>query len=337
MTSTTGAATEASTSPATTDAATTDAATTDAATTGEPDDTTGGPADDLSPKVYPADDPRIHYTGRIEFGDPASATFSAPRVYVTARFRGVSAAVHLEDQFVWDVNRNFYEVVVDGAAVMKLAPEKGVTRYVVATGLANTTHTITLVKRTESALGWCKFKGFEFEGELDEPPPRPARRMAFIGDSITVGSGNEAANNSLECSADAYGNPGGWGQPYHNNWRSYGAVAARSLGAEYHVTAVSTEARWMVASKGPRATPALIAAVEQHARAAALDRLAEVSRPRREPASEDEWWEFSEAAARIVPGAELSRFGGVRRTLRLRAADPTWIAHMAPLGDWCLG
>ncbi|MCY0993438.1 SGNH/GDSL hydrolase family protein [Nannocystis sp. ILAH1] len=63
--------------------------------------------------------------------------------------------------------------------------------------------------------------------------------MAFIGDSITVGSGNEAANNSPECSADSYGNPGGWGQPYHNNWRSYGAVAARSLDAEYHVTAVS--------------------------------------------------------------------------------------------------
>jgi hypothetical protein len=98
-----------------------------------------------------------------------------------------------------------------------------------------------------------------------------------------------------------------------------------------------TEARWMVASKGSRATPALVAAVEQHARAAALDRLAELSRPRREPASEDEWWEFSEAAARIVAAAELSRFGGVRRTLRLRAADPTWIAHMAPLGHWCLG
>lgn len=98
-----------------------------------------------------------------------------------------------------------------------------------------------------------------------------------------------------------------------------------------------TDAQWTVASKGPRATPALIAAIEGHARAAELDRLAQVSRPRSEHADDDDWWEFSEAAARIVLEVELSRIGGVRRLLRLRAADATWIAHMLPLGDWCLG
>ncbi|MFY0533570.1 hypothetical protein [Nannocystis pusilla] len=98
-----------------------------------------------------------------------------------------------------------------------------------------------------------------------------------------------------------------------------------------------TDAKWTVASQGPRATPALIAAVEGHAHAAELDRLAEVSRPRREHASDDDWWEFSEAATRIVREVELSRIGGAHRTLRLRAADPSWIAHMAPLADWCLG
>ncbi|MFY0532575.1 hypothetical protein [Nannocystis pusilla] len=78
--------TGATTTGATTTGATTGASTTAAPTTGEPDDTTGGPADDLSPKVYPADDPRIQYTGRVDFGDPASPTFSAPGVIVCVVF-----------------------------------------------------------------------------------------------------------------------------------------------------------------------------------------------------------------------------------------------------------
>lgn len=214
--------------------------TTDAeATTDDPPDPTGEPADDLSPKTYAADDPRIQYTGRIDFSDPKTPTYSAPGVHLRVRFNGIAAAVEFEDQFVYDVNRNFYEVIVDDLPPVKLAPTKGTTRYTVASGLANTTHTVTFVKRTESALGWTKFKGVEIEGELIDPLPRPARRMIFIGDSITCGSGNEAANNSGECYQDAYGNGGGWGQPYHNNWMSYGAVTARTLGAEYHVTAVS--------------------------------------------------------------------------------------------------
>ena len=202
-------------------------------------DITGEPADDLSPKTYPADDPRIRYTGRVDFTDPKAPTYSAPGVYVTVRFNGIAAAVEFEDQFVYDVNRNFYEVIVDDAPPVKLAPEKGTVKYTVAAGLENTTHTLTFVKRTESALGWTRFKAIEVEGELTDPPPRPPHRMIFIGDSITCGSGNEANNNSDECAQDAYGNGGGWGQPYHNNWLSYGAITARTLGAEYHVTAVS--------------------------------------------------------------------------------------------------
>ncbi len=206
---------------------------------GDTTNTTGEGATDLSPKTYGADAPEIQYTGRIDFSDPATPTYSAPGVYVRAHFRGVGAAVLFEDQFIYDTNRNFYEVIVDDAAPVKLAPEKGVFKYTVAADLENTEHSLTFVKRTESALGWTKFKGFEFEGEIAEPPPRPSRRMIFIGDSITCGSGNEAANNSAECVQDSYGNPGGWGQPYHNNWASYGAVTARTLDAEYHVTAVS--------------------------------------------------------------------------------------------------
>lgn len=196
---------------------------------------------DTSVKGYSAEDSRFQYTGRIDFTDAKGPKFSAPGVQVKARFAGISVSVLLEDQFVWGSNRNFYEVLVDDLPAIKLAPEMGVTKYSIATDLPNTTHSITVVKRTESALGYGIFRGLEIGGELLQPPALPSRKMIFIGDSITVGSGNEAANNSTQCTEDSYYKigTGGWGQPYHNNWLSYGAVTARSLNAAYHITAVS--------------------------------------------------------------------------------------------------
>jgi lysophospholipase L1-like esterase len=188
---------------------------------------------DTNTRIYGPGDSNILYTGRIDFSKPIERKFSAPGVYVQARFRGTRAAVMLEDEFKWGTNRNYYDVVIDDDTVVKLAPEPGVTRHEVASGLPNAAHTITLVKRTEASIGYCKFSGFEFAGEILPPPERPARRIEFIGDSITAGAGIEADNNSAECQAD------GWGQPYNNARLAYGPVLARSLGADYHVSAVS--------------------------------------------------------------------------------------------------
>ncbi len=188
---------------------------------------------DISPKVYAPDDPNILYTGRIDFSDPKAPKFSAPAVYIRACFRGTGAAVMLADEFKWGTNRNYYDAVIDDNTVVKIAPEQGVSRYEVASGLPNAEHTIMLVKRTEASIGYSKFLGFEFAGEILPPPQRPARRIEFIGDSITAGAGIEADNNSAECQAD------GWGQPYNNARLAYGPVLARSLGADYHVSAVS--------------------------------------------------------------------------------------------------
>jgi len=188
---------------------------------------------DTTPKIYTPEDPNILYTGRIDFSKPAEPKFSAPAVTIRARFRGTGAVVMLEDEFKWGTNRNYYDAVIDDGTVVKIAPDRSGTRYEVASGLPNTEHTIAIVKRTEASIGYGKFQGFEFAGEILPPPERPARRIEFIGDSITAGTGIEAENNSAECQAD------GWGQPYNNARLAYGPVLARSLGAEYHVSAVS--------------------------------------------------------------------------------------------------
>jgi lysophospholipase L1-like esterase len=161
-------------------------------------------------------------------------------VYISARFSGSTVAVLLEDQFKWGNNRSFFDVTVDGELQPKLAPELGVTRYLVAENLPAGEHTIVIAKRTEASIGRAIFLGLEVDGELLAPPPKPELKIEFIGDSITAGAGVEAADGSADCSAPAMpGADGGWGQPINNANATYAAVAARELGAEYHLTAVS--------------------------------------------------------------------------------------------------
>jgi lysophospholipase L1-like esterase len=191
------------------------------------------PDTDTTVRTYAPDDADIRYTGRIDFSDPAKPKYSAPGVTVQARFRGTAAAVMLADEFKWGTNRNYYDAVIDGATVVKIAPEAGETRYEVAGGLANSEHTLELVKRTEASIGYCRFLGFEFAGRILPAADAPTRRIEFIGDSIACGAGDEAEVNSKECSAD------GWGQPYNNVRLAFGPVLARSLGAACHVSAVS--------------------------------------------------------------------------------------------------
>jgi len=190
--------------------------------------------------TFDADNPFFQYSGRVSFADPKRPEFSAPGVYITARFRGSAVAVLLDDQFKWGNNRSFFDVTIDGEPQPKLAPEMGITRYLVAEGLPPGEHDIVIAKRTEASIGRAAFLGLEIEGELLEPPPKPDLRIEFIGDSITAGAGVEAADGSADCSAPALpGADGGWGQPINNANATYAAVAARDLGAEYHLTAVS--------------------------------------------------------------------------------------------------
>lgn len=187
---------------------------------------------DLSVHQYLPDDERIQYSGRIDFTRPEAPVYSAVGAYITARFRGDSILAAISDEFLYGY-RNYFEVVIDGEVVQKLAPEPGTSRFMLADNLQPGEHTLVFAKRTEASIGKTTFRGFEVTGELLDPEPKPERRIEFIGDSITAGAGVEAANGSPECSE------GNWGEPYNNNYLSYGPVAARALDAEYHVTAVS--------------------------------------------------------------------------------------------------
>jgi lysophospholipase L1-like esterase len=182
---------------------------------------------------YDADDPKLQYMGRIDWTNPKAPRFASPAVQLKAKFVGTGATIKIGDENRYGNNKNYFEVLVDDRPAVKLTALKSQTDYVVAQDLPNGEHTLTIAKRTEASIGYSSFLGLEVVGELLELPAPPERRIEIIGDSISCGSGGEAANGSPQCDED------GWGQPYHNGYLAFGPVMARSLDAQYHVTAVS--------------------------------------------------------------------------------------------------
>jgi len=188
---------------------------------------------------FAADDPRIQYMGRIDFSNPKLPRFWDPGVVVRIHFRGNQCRIVVHDQVPYDKDHNYVVVVVgDNAAVyrMKLKGHSD-TLTVWGNGKmksggegpdAEGDHVVTVCKATEG-IGWLELAGVYTETLL-AAPPLPDRKIECIGNSITCGFGN-----------DMTGIPCGKGEWYdqHNAWMSYGALTARALNAQWHLTAVS--------------------------------------------------------------------------------------------------
>jgi lysophospholipase L1-like esterase len=165
-------------------------------------------------------EPAVHYVGRVDTSDPVRARFAWSGTGVVARFDGTSVAANLG-------GGQEYTVVIDGTVAPKLVAASGMSSL--ATGLTAGEHTVELYRRTEAAEGESAFLGFDFGGGmLLAPPPPPARRLEFIGDSITCGYGNEGADMNCPYSPQT-----------ENHYLTYAALTARALEAELSTVAWS--------------------------------------------------------------------------------------------------
>ena len=182
-----------------------------------------------------ADDPNIQYTGRFDFSNPKGPQFSWPGCSITARFRGTAVNMIMTNPPTTRRDdgdapfHSWYEILIDGKIrrTVVIRPDRRV--YKLASRLKNTAHTVTIFRRTEPVLGVSTFRGLQLiKGQkMLPPPPRPKRRIEVIGDSITAGLNAIRVGRSM-CSISA-----------ENNYVTYGAVAARKLGAEYSCIAYS--------------------------------------------------------------------------------------------------
>ena len=186
--------------------------------------TTGGVDDSGDDSGTTTDEPpaapAVHYVGRFDAGDPEHVRMGWSGVGAVFRFDGTAASVRLDD------SGRYFTVVVDGEVQPTLATSPGEQTYPLAQGLAPGEHTVELYRRTEGSFGPTVLLGVELEGELLAPPP-VERRIEIIGDSITCGFGNEGTP------------PCGFTAETENHYLTYGAVAARALGAELSTVAWS--------------------------------------------------------------------------------------------------
>jgi lysophospholipase L1-like esterase len=167
-------------------------------------------------------EPGVRFVGRTVGELPERVRFAWSGAGLVFRFNGTGARVRMVD------GAQFFSLLVDGAEQPRLETSAGEQTYTVATGLAAGEHTVELYRRTEPSVGVTSVLGVEIDGELLAPPAAPARRIEIIGDSITCGYGNEGPDRYCSFSPDT-----------ENHYLTYGAVAARAVGAELSTVAWS--------------------------------------------------------------------------------------------------
>jgi lysophospholipase L1-like esterase len=170
-------------------------------------------------------EPALHFVGRIDRRDTAGARFAWSGSGVVARFSGSEVSVTLNGGGAVE-----FTVLIDGVLQPKLVTSATTQTYSLASGLAAGEHTLELYRRSEASVGVSQLLALDLGagGQLSSPPP-VARRIELIGDSISAGYGNEGT--SVSC--------GDFSPAFENHYMTYGAIAARALGAELSTVAWS--------------------------------------------------------------------------------------------------
>ncbi|KAF0814890.1 Acetylxylan esterase / glucomannan deacetylase [Andreprevotia sp. IGB-42] len=162
-------------------------------------------------------------TGRIEAGkDGWQATW--PGTMLTTRFDGRAIGIKLDDGL------SSYVAEVDGKPVRVIEPAGG-NRTVWLRDLPAGTHTLQLIKRTESPDVPGVINGFVLDGGHWLPAPQASKRQVeFIGDSWTAALGNlsEKRECNWEQSRDAT-----------DITQGFAVTVARHYGADWQVNAMS--------------------------------------------------------------------------------------------------
>ncbi len=180
-------------------------------------------------KFFSASDAHLQYVGRIDFSNPELPRAWAPGVYMRAAFWGRDCEIVVKDQVLYDKFHNYISVVVDGGPPRRIKLTKKNNRIRVAQKLNARFHTLLICKSTESNIGYIEFAGI-YCVKLKRLPLTAGRKIEFIGNSITCGTGSDVS--AVPCGK------GEWFDQ-HNAYMSYGPVTARDLGAQWQLTSYS--------------------------------------------------------------------------------------------------
>ncbi len=180
------------------------------------------------PLILPSE-PNIRYTGRIDDRSADNYRFDWPGVSIEAMFEGTSCAIQMNGA------GELFNIFIDDQLVKVIRTDSAVYKvYDLASGLKDTVHRLLINKRFVHKNAISEFRGIILDsGKTLLPlPSRPRYRIEFIGASTLNGFGNEA--RTLRCDNEIVSNSS-------NCYESYGPVAARLLGAECTVVALSSK------------------------------------------------------------------------------------------------
>jgi len=175
--------------------------------------------------VLKHNDDHIKYTGRVDV-QPDRAMLSWSGSSIKINFKGSSVKALLQDQ----AGYNFYNIIVDGKLIKKIALDKTKHYYALVSDLPEGTHTLELFKLTEWVMGKTWFYEFDVDGnaEILPAPTAKKRKIEFFGNSITCGYA------VLDTTGQDRGSA-----LFEDNYKAYGAITARHFNADYHCIARS--------------------------------------------------------------------------------------------------
>ena len=174
-----------------------------------------GDAADLAPDAA-AGVAAPRFIGRFDDADPARPRFGFSGSAVEARFSGTGVTLQLDGS-----DSDVYTAVVDGTATT-FSTSASQQSYPLAQDLPAGEHRVLVWKNTEWFQGTGQFLGFQFVGGGSLlPVSAPARRLEFVGDSITCAYGNLGADQYC-----------GFSSTTEDHYQGYAALTARALGAD---------------------------------------------------------------------------------------------------------
>ncbi len=171
-----------------------------------------------------ADQTAFSYMGRIQMV-AGKARMGFPGITVRLNYRGPAPTLLMSA----DTPNCFFNVSCNGWDPVVIHLKQGENEIPLPSGTAPAGGwTIELVRRTESWMGTASFDGALVPAgcELLPPPAWPARKLMFIGDSLTCGEYDERFPPENDKSARTT-----------NVARSYGMLLAKWLNAQVHVVA----------------------------------------------------------------------------------------------------
>ncbi|KAH7183358.1 SGNH hydrolase-type esterase domain-containing protein [Fusarium flagelliforme] len=157
------------------------------------------------------------FVGRV---NPATKQLTWPSTGVAFTFTGTQASINIKDI----TGTSSADLIIDGKAPIVISNVKG--SSISIPKQTKGTHTVELRKRSETNFGTFVINDVTTDGTLVNTEP-PKRKIEIIGDSITVGYGLDGVLPCVDTAA------------LQNNGKTYGAVAARALNADYSVVAWS--------------------------------------------------------------------------------------------------